>query len=72
MEDNNEKKTKPARQKLYAVEQGKYLIWHQQTNKGADAGSGQADACCFFEFISAALKQKHEYEIYGDIPYDRA
>ena len=72
MEDNNENETEPACQKLYAVEQGKYLIWHQQANKGADAGSGQADAYCFFEFIPVALKQKHEYEFYGDIPYDRA
>ena len=72
MEDNNENETKPACQKLYAVKQGEYFIWYQQANQGADAGSGQADAYRFFEFISAALKQKHEYEIYGDIPYDRA
>lgn len=72
MEDNNENETKPACQKLYAVKQGKYFIRHRQADKGADAGSGQTDAYYFFKFISAALKQKHEYEIYGDIPYDRA
>ncbi len=72
MESNNENETKPVSQKLYAIEQGEYLTWHQQANQGADAGSGQADAYCLLELISAALKQKHEYEIYGDIPYDRA
>ena len=72
MEDNNENETEQTRQKLYAIEQGEYLIRHQQADKGADTGSGEANAYCLFEPISAALKQKNEYEIYGDIPYDRA
>ena len=72
MEDNNEDETEPTRQKLYAIEHGEYLICHQPADKGADTGSGQADIYCLFELIPTALKQKHEYEIYGDIPYDRA
>ena len=56
MEDNNENETEQTRQKLYAIEQGEYLIRHQQADKGADTGSGQAEACYFFEFITASLK----------------
>ena len=72
MKDSKEKETKPACQELYAIEQGKYLIWYQQADKGTDAGAGQAGAYCFLEPISAALEQKHEYEFYGNIRYNRA
>ena len=71
-EETVENETEQTRQKLYAIEQGEYLIRHQQADKGADTGSGEANAYCLFELISTALKQKHKYEIYGDIPYDRA
>ena len=72
MEEGNKKETKPAYQKLYVVKKGKYFIWYQYANKGTKTGPGQADVYCFFESIFTALKQKHEHEIDGNIPYNRA